>query len=74
MGEVDIVEKFGLHVVDLASKLFAEVAEGYNKFKDLNMCSLKLSTDHHPETEGLAERSIPTLEGIIRRSCAFGMT
>lgn len=37
-------------------------------------CSLKLSTAHHPETDGLAESSIQNLEGIIRRHCAFGLT
>ena len=36
--------------------------------------SLKLCTTHYPETEGLAERSIQTLKGIISRYCAFGPT
>ena len=36
-------------------------------------CSLKLSTAHYPETDGLAERMIQTLEDMIRRYCAFGM-
>ena len=36
-------------------------------------CSLKLSTAHHPQTDGLAERMIQTLEDMIRRYCAFGM-
>ena len=36
-------------------------------------CSLKLSTAHHPQTDGLADRMIQTLEDMIRRYCAFGM-
>lgn len=36
-------------------------------------CSL-FSTAHHPETDGLAERSIHTLGGIIREYSSFGMT
>ena len=36
-------------------------------------CDLKLSTAHHPQTDGLAERAIQTLEDLIRRYCAFGM-
>ena len=36
-------------------------------------CSLILSTAHHPQTDGLAERMIQTLEDMIRRYCAFGM-
>ena len=33
----------------------------------------KLSTAYHPETDGLAERNIQTLEDMIRRYCAFGL-
>ena len=36
-------------------------------------CSLKFSTAHHPQTDGLAERMIQNLEDMIRRHCAFGM-
>ncbi|MBW0553917.1 hypothetical protein O181_093632 [Austropuccinia psidii MF-1] len=31
------------------------------------------STAYHPQTDGLAERMIPTLEDIIRRFCAYGL-
>ena len=34
---------------------------------------LKLSTAHNPQTDGLAERMIQTLEDMIRRYCAFGL-
>lgn len=37
VGEIEIVSIFGVHVVDLESELFSEVAEGYKKCKDLNM-------------------------------------
>ena len=49
-------------------------AEFWKSLMEIMGCSLKLSTAHHPETDGLAERSIQTLEGIIRRYCAFGLT
>lgn len=35
--------------------------------------SLKLSTAHHPQTDGLAERMIQTLEDMVRSYCAFGL-
>ena len=49
-------------------------AEFWKSLMNIMGCSLKLSTAHHPETDALAERSIQTLESIIRRYCAFGLT
>ncbi|MBW0505790.1 hypothetical protein O181_045505 [Austropuccinia psidii MF-1] len=34
---------------------------------------LSFSTDYHPQTDGLAERMIQTLEDIVRRVCAYGL-
>lgn len=34
---------------------------------------LRMSTAHHPQTDGLAERTIQTLVDLIRRYCAFGL-
>ncbi|MBW0583352.1 hypothetical protein O181_123067 [Austropuccinia psidii MF-1] len=34
---------------------------------------LSFSTAYHPQTDGLAERMIQTLEGMIRRFCAYGL-
>ncbi|MBW0543447.1 hypothetical protein O181_083162 [Austropuccinia psidii MF-1] len=34
---------------------------------------LSFSTAYHPQTEGLAERMIETLEEMIRRFCAYGL-
>ncbi|MBW0554924.1 hypothetical protein O181_094639 [Austropuccinia psidii MF-1] len=34
---------------------------------------LSFSTAYHPQTDGLAESMIQTLEGIIRRFCAYGL-
>ncbi|MBW0482008.1 hypothetical protein O181_021723 [Austropuccinia psidii MF-1] len=40
-----------------------------------NMLGTKLSfsTAYHPQTDGLAERMIQTMENILRRFCAYGM-
>ncbi|MBW0550914.1 hypothetical protein O181_090629 [Austropuccinia psidii MF-1] len=34
---------------------------------------LLFSTAYHPQTDGLAERIIQTLEDMIRRFCAYGL-
>ncbi|MBW0504091.1 hypothetical protein O181_043806 [Austropuccinia psidii MF-1] len=34
---------------------------------------LSFSTAFHPQTDGLAERMIQTLEDIVRRFCAYGL-
>ncbi|MBW0536152.1 hypothetical protein O181_075867 [Austropuccinia psidii MF-1] len=34
---------------------------------------LAFSTAYHPQTDGLAETMIQTMEDIIRRFCAYGM-
>ncbi|MBW0515523.1 hypothetical protein O181_055238 [Austropuccinia psidii MF-1] len=34
---------------------------------------LSLSTAYHPQTDGLAERMIQTLEDMVRRVCAYGL-
>ncbi|MBW0554320.1 hypothetical protein O181_094035 [Austropuccinia psidii MF-1] len=34
---------------------------------------LSFSTAYHPQTDGLAERMIQTLEDLIRRFCAYGL-
>ncbi|MBW0481306.1 hypothetical protein O181_021021, partial [Austropuccinia psidii MF-1] len=34
---------------------------------------LSFSTAYHPQTDGLAERMIQTLEDMIRRLCAYGL-
>ncbi|MBW0588702.1 hypothetical protein O181_128417 [Austropuccinia psidii MF-1] len=34
---------------------------------------LAVSTEYHPQTDGLSERMIQTIEDIPRRFCAYGM-
>ncbi|MBW0500077.1 hypothetical protein O181_039792 [Austropuccinia psidii MF-1] len=35
--------------------------------------TLSFSTSHHPQTDGLAERMIQTLEDMIRGFCTYGL-
>jgi hypothetical protein len=50
-------------------KLF--VSEFWRSLSGLCGFKLKLSTAYHPQTDGLAERSIQSLEDMLRRFCAF---
>ena len=50
-------------------KLF--VSEFWKSLAGLCGFKLKLSTAYHPQTDGLAERSIQSLEDMLRRFCAF---
>ncbi|MBW0489724.1 hypothetical protein O181_029439 [Austropuccinia psidii MF-1] len=40
---------------------------------DMLVTKLAFSTAYHPQTDGLAERMIQTMEDILRRFCAYGM-
>ncbi|MBW0505759.1 hypothetical protein O181_045474 [Austropuccinia psidii MF-1] len=40
---------------------------------DMLGTKLPFSTAYHPQTDGLAERMIQTMEDILRRFCAYGM-
>ncbi|MBW0501727.1 hypothetical protein O181_041442 [Austropuccinia psidii MF-1] len=48
-------------------------SEFWTNFYDLLGTKLEFSTAYHPQTDGLAERMIQTMEDILRRLCAYGM-
>ena len=48
-------------------------SEFWKGLYDLCGTQLKFSTAYHPQTDGLAERMIQTLEDMIRRYCAYGL-
>jgi hypothetical protein len=48
-------------------------SEFWQNLFDFLGTKLVFSTAYHPQTDGLAERMIQTLEDMIRRYCAFGL-
>jgi len=48
-------------------------SEFWRNLHDMLGTKLAFSTAYHPQTDGLAERMIQTLEDMLRRFCAFGM-
>ena len=48
-------------------------SEFWMNLQSLMGTKLSMSTAHHPQTDGLAERMIQTLEDMIRRFCAYGL-
>ncbi|MBW0513790.1 hypothetical protein O181_053505 [Austropuccinia psidii MF-1] len=45
----------------------------WTKLYDMLGTKLAFSTAYQPQTDGLAERMIQTMEDILRRFCAYGM-
>ncbi|MBW0551609.1 hypothetical protein O181_091324 [Austropuccinia psidii MF-1] len=48
-------------------------SEFWNNLYNILVTKLAFYTAYHPQTDGLAERMIQTMEDIIRRFCAYGM-
>ncbi|MBW0518806.1 hypothetical protein O181_058521 [Austropuccinia psidii MF-1] len=48
-------------------------SEFWTNLYDMLGTKLSFSTAYHPQTDGLAERRIQTMEEIIKRFCAYGM-
>ncbi|MBW0520771.1 hypothetical protein O181_060486 [Austropuccinia psidii MF-1] len=45
----------------------------WTNLHNLSRTKLPFSTAYHPQTDGLTERTIQTLEDMIRRFCAYGI-
>ncbi|MBW0588730.1 hypothetical protein O181_128445 [Austropuccinia psidii MF-1] len=48
-------------------------SELWTNLHNLFGTKLSFSTAYHPQTDGLAEKMIQTLEDMIRRFCAYGL-
>ncbi|MBW0572721.1 hypothetical protein O181_112436 [Austropuccinia psidii MF-1] len=57
-------------ISDRYSKFTSALWTNIHRLFGTKLC---FSTAYHPQTDGLAERMIQTLEDIIRRICAYGL-
>ncbi|MBW0481057.1 hypothetical protein O181_020772 [Austropuccinia psidii MF-1] len=48
-------------------------SELWTNLYNMLQAKLEFSTAYHPQTDGLAERMIQTMEDILRRFCAYGI-
>ncbi|MBW0537518.1 hypothetical protein O181_077233 [Austropuccinia psidii MF-1] len=71
LRDVQIQDYHGIHVISDWDPKFT--SEFWTNLYETLGTKLALSTAYHPQTDGLAERMIQTMEVIIIRFCAYGM-
>ncbi|MBW0495485.1 hypothetical protein O181_035200 [Austropuccinia psidii MF-1] len=69
----NIISTCGIPKIIISERDPKFTSEFLTNLYDMLCTKLALSTAYHPQTDGLAERIIKTMEGIIRRFCAYGM-
>ncbi|MBW0477204.1 hypothetical protein O181_016919 [Austropuccinia psidii MF-1] len=69
----NIISTFGVPKIIISDRDPKSTSEFYTNLYDMLGTKLALSTAHHPQIDGSAERMIQTMEDILRRFCAYGM-
>ncbi|MBW0477289.1 hypothetical protein O181_017004 [Austropuccinia psidii MF-1] len=69
----NIIATCGVPKISISDRDPKFKSEIWTNLYDMLGTKLAFSTAYHPQTDGLAERMIPTMEDIIRRFCAYGM-
>ncbi|MBW0534339.1 hypothetical protein O181_074054 [Austropuccinia psidii MF-1] len=69
----NIVSTCGVPKIILSDRDPKFTYECWTNLYDMLGTKVSFSTAYHPQTDGLAERMIQTIEGILRRFCAYGM-
>ncbi|MBW0501659.1 hypothetical protein O181_041374 [Austropuccinia psidii MF-1] len=69
----NIISTFGVPKIIISDRDPKFTSEFWTNLYDILGTKLAFSTAYHPQTDGLAERMIKTMEDIIRRFCAYGM-
>ncbi|MBW0579817.1 hypothetical protein O181_119532, partial [Austropuccinia psidii MF-1] len=69
----NIISTCGIPNIILSDRDPKFTSEFWTNLYDMLGTKLALSTPYHPQTDGLAERMIQTMEDILRRFCAYGM-
>ncbi|MBW0495421.1 hypothetical protein O181_035136 [Austropuccinia psidii MF-1] len=69
----NIVATCGVPKIIISDRDPKLTSEFWNEHYDISGTKLAFYTSYHPQTDGLAERMIQTMEDIIRRFWAYGM-
>jgi hypothetical protein len=69
-----VINNVGCPKVIISNRDAKFTSEFWQRLFDLLGTKLSFSTAYHPQTDGLAERMIQTLEDMICRYCAFGLS
>ncbi|MBW0517743.1 hypothetical protein O181_057458 [Austropuccinia psidii MF-1] len=69
----NIISTCGVPKIIISDRDPKVTSEFWTNLYDILGTKLYFSTAYHPQTEGLAERMIQTMEDIFRRFCAYGM-
>ncbi|MBW0532002.1 hypothetical protein O181_071717 [Austropuccinia psidii MF-1] len=69
----NIISTCGVPKIIISDRDPKFTSEFWTNLYDILGTKLKFSTVYHPQTDGLAERMIQTMENIPRRFCAYGM-
>ncbi|MBW0513555.1 hypothetical protein O181_053270 [Austropuccinia psidii MF-1] len=69
----NIISTCGVHKIILSDWDPKFTSEFWTNLYAMLGTQLAFSTAYHPQTDGLAERIIQTMEDIFRRFCAYGM-
>ncbi|MBW0549984.1 hypothetical protein O181_089699 [Austropuccinia psidii MF-1] len=69
----NIISTCGVPKIIISDRDPKLTSEFWTNLYDILGTKLAFSTAYHPQTDGLAERMIQTMEDILRRFCAYGM-
>ncbi|MBW0481774.1 hypothetical protein O181_021489 [Austropuccinia psidii MF-1] len=69
----NIISTYGVPKMIISDRDPKFTSEFWTNLYDMLGTKLAFCTAYHPQTEGLSERMIQTMEDILRRFCAYGM-
>ncbi|MBW0503167.1 hypothetical protein O181_042882 [Austropuccinia psidii MF-1] len=69
----NIISTCGVPKIIISDRDTKFTSEFWTNIYDMQGTKIAFSTSYHPQTDGLAERMIQTMEYIIRRFGAYGM-
>ncbi|MBW0550129.1 hypothetical protein O181_089844 [Austropuccinia psidii MF-1] len=69
----NIISTCGVPKIIISDRDPKFTSEFFTTLYEILGTKIAFSTDYHPQTDGLAERMIQTMEDLLRRFCAYGM-